>query len=652
MATLALLAGCAVPQSTPLPAARPAATGAAAAAATAAVPVSNAFRAAVAAGTRTEHGEPGEAYWQQRVSYRIEADLDPRMAELRGRERIVYHNRSPDALPYIALNLYQNVFSEGVPRNRFSPVTGGITLERVAAQGTTLERGAWSTNDATPRYAVQGTVGRVHLPRPLAPGDSLVLEINWHFTVPPEGTYRTAWQDALGGRAFVIAQWYPQIATYDDLRGWDETPYLGDGEFYLEYGDFEVALTVPEGWLVGASGELLNPEVVLREEQLARLAAALEGDGTTRIVTREDLEAGTVTRLPPGLTLTWRFRAENVRDFAFATSDRYVWDVAPAEVPTGRGGTRVVPINALYRPGAPHWERAAEFGSHAIEHISRDLIAYPYRQVTITEGSVGGMEYPQVMFIGKPQQVEALYGVIAHEAVHFWFPMLVGSDEARHAWMDEGMASYYGDRAGGAFFGDDDAQGGNLRSYLAVAGSDAEVPLMRHTDLVTPYGARGVAAYTKPAVLFGSLRSLLGADRFDAALREYIRDWSYRHPAPWDFFNAMETATGSEMDWFFGPWWYGTGTLDQAIERVEQTAGGARVTVANLGEIAMPVHLVATTSAGEDVRVTVPVGRWEAAGTLTVDLAAPSSVVRVEIDPENMFPDVDRRNNVWSSGGS
>lgn len=646
LAVLLALTACAPARhATPAPSAAPATAGVAAVAAAPdhAVPTPAAFTSAVAAGTRTEAGVPGDAYWQQRVSYEIQAELDPETALLRGSEHIVYHNRSPDVLPEIVLNLYQNVFSEGVQRNRHSAITGGVTLDRVVAQGATLE-----ARNFAPGYSVNGTIGRVHLPTPLQPGDSLVLEIDWHFTVPPEGTYRTAWQDALGGRAFVVAQWYPQIATYDDLRGWDATPYLGDGEFYLEYGDFDVAITVPSGWLVGATGELQRPEDVLTADALARLRAAPDPGTITTVVGLDDIEAGSATRVPAGNSLIWRFRAENVRDFAFATSNRYVWDLAHASVPSADGGTRTVPIHALYRPGAPNWERAAEFGRHAISFLSDAITPYPYPQVTIAEGSVGGMEYPQVMFIGKPQQIEGLYGVIAHEAVHFWFPMVVGSDEARHAWMDEGMANFWEGYASGDFFDDPDPHTGDRRSYFAVAGTEAEVPLMRHTDLVTPYGARGVAAYTKPAVLFRSLRSIMGPDRFDRAVREYVRDWSHLHPSPWDFFNAMELAMGEDLDWFFEPWWFGTGTLDQAIESVERVDGGIRVTIADQGDITMPVLLVATMADGSEIRQTVARDRWRGMGSISVEMAAGGPVTRVAIDPEQLLPDVDREDNVWT----
>jgi hypothetical protein len=615
------------------------------------VPVPADFETAIARGTRSESGAPGPRYWQQRVRYEIEAELDPKSTTLRGAERIVYQNNSPDTLGTIVLHLYQNVFSEGVQRNRAVQITGGTTLERVAVGGQALA--ARAVNASGPGYSVQGTIGRVTLPRPLLPGDSTVLEIEWQQKVPPAGTFRTAWQDALGGRAFQVAQWYPQIAVYDDVHGWDASPYLGDGEFYLEYGDFDVAITVPAGWLVGATGELQNAAEVLTSEARRRLTAALASDSITHVVTEADLGANNATQPAEAGQLTWRFRAENVRDFAFATSDRYVWDATRARVPAAEPGgpARTVAVHALYRPGAPHWEKAARFGQHTLELFSRDLGPYLYPQLTIAEGSVGGMEYPQFVFIGKPEQERSLYGVIAHEVAHQWLPMMVGPAEAAYAWLDEGFASYYDALATADFYREAaDPLAAERRGYLAVAGKREEVPMMRHTDLVSPYGARTVAAYRKPAVMLGALRTLLGDSSYTAALDTFMGEWLLKHPTPWDFFHTVERVSGRNLDWFFEPWYFTTGVLDQAISSVDtSTAGMVQVTVRDLGSNPMPAYVVATLADGQTVTATVPVETWlGGARSATVTLAAPSPVVRVEIDPEQRFPDVDRKNNVWT----
>jgi hypothetical protein len=604
------------------------------------------YHAAVAAGTRDPSGRPGARYWQQGVRYEIEAELDPATAELRGSERIVYHNRSPVALPTVVLNLYQNVFAPGSPRNRYVNVTGGVTLSRVAVAGQVLAPQTVAripvlttpAEGAPVGYSVQGTLARIVLPRPLPSGDSLVLEIDWSHRVPPAPSFRTGWEDALGGRAFQVAQWYPQVAVFDDVDGWDATPYLGDGEFYLEYGDFDVSLTLPAGWLVGASGVLLNGADVLGPRALGRLQSATAG-ATTHVVTRREIEGGEATQRPAGGKLTWRFRAENVRDFAFAASNRYVWDAT-------RGATGHL-VSALYRPGAPHWEEAARHGRHAIDFLGRRLPPLDM-DVVIAEGPIAGMEYPGLAFINRPAEEADLYAVIAHEAgSHQWFPMLVGQNEAAYAWMDEGLTTFHEELAVDDFFGTTTAYQGDLAHYLASAGRETEVPLMRHTDLVTPYGARVTAAYTKPGILMRSLRSILGADTFDLALRTYAEEWTRKHPTPWDFFATMERVSGRDLDWFFQPWWYETGVLDQGVESVETTPAGARVTVRDLGQNPMPARVVATTRDGRRLAAEIPVDVW-LAGSRTATVTFPAPVTRVEIDPERYFPDVDRSNNVWA----
>ncbi|HYH81591.1 MAG TPA: M1 family metallopeptidase [Longimicrobium sp.] len=622
------------------------------------VPTSEGFARGLAAGTRTATGAPGPRYWQQGVAYRIRAELDPASALLRGSERIVYRNRSPDTLGSIVLNLYQNVFTETARRNRVAPNTGGVTLDRVAVQGTTLAAVPAARIGVVRQverpaagYAVEGTLARLVLPRPLVPGDSAVLEIDWHHKVPPAPTFRTGWEDALGGRALVVAQWYPQVATYDDLNGWDATPYLGDGEFYLDYGDFDVELMLPAGWIVGATGTLANAAEVLSPQTRDRLARAAGSDSVVRVVAAADLASGAALARGAGGRLTWRFNARNVRDFAFATSDRYLWDAARATVADSAGGQRAVAVHALYRAGAPGWERAWRYGQHAIGYFSRMIQPYAYEQATIAEGPVSGMEYPMLVFIHRPTDPAALEAVIAHELGHEWFPMVVGSDEARHAWMDEGVTTFIEDRAHEDFFPGARAAEATRNAYLAVAGRDTEVPLMRHTDLVSPYGARTVAAYSKPAAVLVALRNVLGNNTFDRALREYAAAWSFRHPTPWDFFNTFERVAGRDLDWFWHPWFFETGVQDQAIQSVRPVSGGVEVIVRDLGQNPMPAFVAVTSSTGVITESEVTVEEWlRGAGTRTTTVLVPTSgtLTRVEIDPRGVFPDANRANNVWT----
>jgi len=626
------------------------------------VPTTNAYRAALAEGTRGATGAPGPRYWRNSVSYRIQAELDPRTTELRGSERVVWRNGSPDTLSSIVLNLYQNIFTETARRNRVAQNTGGVTLTRVTAQGTALaaqptSRIRVAANPAAGSpvgYAVEGTLARLVLPRAVMPGDSVVLEIDWHHRVPPAGSFRTAYEDALGARVFNVAQWYPQVATYDDLAGWDATPYLGDGEFYLEYGDFDVSITLPAGQIVGATGTLANATDVLSAQTRERLARAERSDSAVRIVTAADLDAGAATARRTG-SLTWRFVARDVRDFAFATSDRYLWDAARATVGGDGGAARPVVVNAYYRPGAAGWDRAWRYGQHSIDHFSRALIPYLYPQMTIAEGPIGGMEYPMLVFIPRSATAMALHAVIAHEVGHEWFPMMIGQDEAAYAWMDEGLTTYNEDRAVRSFHPDSaDPRLETQRAYLNVAGRDNEVPLMRHTDLVSPYGARTVAAYSKPAVMLVSLRAVLGDAVFDRAMRTYASEWLLKHPTPWDFFATFERVSGRDLDWFFYPAWFETGVLDQAVAAVQPVEGGVNVVVRDLGDLPMPTTVAVTTEDGATVESDIPLETWTREGRRTATVALPTSgrVTRVEIDPRRLFPDADRSNNVWTPAGN
>ncbi|HET6765047.1 MAG TPA: M1 family metallopeptidase, partial [Longimicrobiaceae bacterium] len=551
-------------------------------------------------------------------------------------------------------NLYQNIFAPGSIRNRYVPVFGGgVELERVAVGGVVLaDRSAETTGFPTGAgYSVRGTLGHLTLPAAILPGDSATFEIAWHHKVPPKGAFRTGWEDALGGRAYVVGQWYPQIATYDDLRGWDDTPYLGDGEFYLDYGDFDVALTLPQQWLAGATGTLTNPGEVLSPAANARLAAAMGGQGGL-VAGPDESAARTATAAGAGGKVTWRWHAENVRDFAFATSDHYRWEVGHAPV-QGADGTRRVAVNVLYRPGAPGWEQAGRYGAHAISFLSSRLAPYPYPQVTVAEGPIAGMEYPMMVFIARPAAAADLQSVIAHEVGHEWFPMTVGSDEASYAWMDEGINSYDEELAVADFFPGTTPWMDDRASYLRVAGRDNEVPLMRHTDLVSPYGARTMAAYTKPAVVLGALRGVLGDSVFSRAMRTYVREWSWRHPQPWDFFHTVERVSGRDLSWFWNPWFYGTPTLDQAVTRVETVSGGVRVTVRDVGGIPMPATVTVTSGDAGKTAVDIPVDAWlRGVREVTVSVPTLGAVTRVEVDAEQRYPDADRTNNVWVPSGS
>ncbi|HKK08216.1 MAG TPA: M1 family metallopeptidase, partial [Gemmatimonadota bacterium] len=619
----------------------------------------SAYRTAVAAGTRTERGVPGPSYWQQEVDYRIRASLVPDSDLVRGRETVTYVNRSPDSLASVVVHLYQNVYAPGVERDRTVHLTGGLHLERVEAEGVELREGAGPGPESGPSsahepggaagpaagYRVDGTLVVLTLPAPLAPGDTARLAFAWHFTVPGPWSFRTG---RIGHDLFAVAQWYPQVAVYDDVDGWDRTPYLGDGEFYLEYGDFSVELTLPAGWLVAATGTLENPAAVLRPAVARALGEAAGSDSVRPVVSAADRRAGRATRTGgPDGTLTWRFEARDVRDFAFSASDRYVWDAVGARVGGPAGRTRV---DALYDPSISWWSDAARFEKHALEFYSRFIAPYPWPHAAAAFGPVGGMEYPMLVFIGRSGPGRRLYGVLAHELSHQWFPMQVGSMEAAFAWMDEGLTTFDESLAARDFFGDDRARTGDMASYLRVARAGLEAPLMQHTDHVTHPRGRVAAAYSKPATVLHALRTVIGRAAFDTAYARYARAWRYRHPLPWDFFSMLEDAAGRDLDWFWQEWFYRTDVLDQAVTDVRAAGDSARVTVENRGGAVMPVLLRLTTADGSTREVRWPADVWAGTRTVTRTVQAGGPVREVELDPDRRFPDVDRSNDAWHAG--
>jgi hypothetical protein len=633
------------------------------------LPITNAFRSAVTAGTRTLDGRPGPNYWQQRTRYRIDAELNPRTARLDGVQTVTYWNASPDTLRQLVLHLHQNLFAPGVERVRPVPVTGGMTIERVSVGGRTLRAGNASTTGEA--FRVAGTLMTVTLPRPLPPGGQVDAEIAWHFTVPPAGAPRMGHDRR---EVYTVAQWFPQVGVYDDIHGWAARPYWGNAEFYLGYGDFDVSITVPEGWLVAATGTLQNPEEVLTDEARGRLAAALAADGITRVITNDEIEAGDATQRLPGGQLTWRFAASDVRDFAFATSNRYLWDAARAVLPDANGDGRPehVAVHALYRPEATLWREAARYARHSLTYHAERWHPYPYPQMTTAEGPVGGMEYPMITFISGPRaSAQDLYRVTSHEIAHQWFPMMVGSDESRHMWQDEGMVVWMQDHSVRAFFPESQPFAETQLGYLSLAGDDGERPIMREGDLYGIGPQYVVAAYRKPGTLWRSLGRIIGEETLDQAIRDYARRWIFRHPTPFDLFHTIEDVAGRDLSWFWTPWFYDTVVLDQAIvsvaveeivgtpaasgaSEVEVLAAGARraervtVVVEDFGGAPMPVELELTMADGRARRVMLPVEPWLEGRTrqwATVELESP--VVRVVIDPDRVFPDVDRNNNTW-----
>ena len=601
---------------------------------------------------RTGSGRPGPRYWQQRVDYTITASLDPVKNELRGRERIHYVNHSPDTLPYLWLVVEQNICEP-------ASVTNQLNQPPLVFLGSTFDFSCQGFNSAPRlesltiagrdvRRTRYGTTLRLDLPTPLAPGSSVDLDAAWRFNPPAMGAGRMGHD----GPLYEIAQWHPRMVVYDDVRGWNHEPYIGAGEFYLEYGNYDVTLIVPAANIVAATGELQNPEQVLTAAQRTRLAAARRWDTTIAIITAG--EAGNMERTRPRVyaqgelsainptpSLSWHFTARNVRDFAFATGPNLRWDAS---------GYNGILIESLYRPSAEKWTEVNRMGREAIKYFSEQWYRYPYSHATTVEGPIEGMEYPMLTFTPNSPTREDLQWVIAHEFGHQWFPMIVGSNERLYPWMDEGFNTFI-DLANSAKYFAGSAYGDSIEVHPLHLYADHARPGDEQPLITKPTEVRDLfwIGYQKPALMMQLLRyEVLGKERFDAAFREYIRVWAFKHPTPADFFRIMRDQSGMELDWFWRGWIFTTARLDQSLDSVSvQADKPTEIHLTNRGAMVMPAELAITFDDGTTAAVKLPVEMWNLGDRFTYRVRDAKRVRRVEVDPRKALPDIDRANNVW-----
>jgi hypothetical protein len=603
---------------------------------------------------RTGSGSPGPAYWQQRVDYVIRATLDTAARSLRGEERITYTNNSPDTLRYLWLQLDQNAFnsqSRGAKiverRSRFGTggAEGGVRILKVAEPAGSAARGRAAVPGAQLRHLVNGTVMRVDLARPLAPKGKQLLDISWSFPFGPNRN-RMGIEEIDGGVIYEVAQWYPRLAVYDDVRGWNTEQYYGQGEFYLEYGGFDVSLTVPADMIVAATGVLRNSAEVLTAAQRSRLAQARTSSSTVMIRSRDEV-SDPASRPPAEYgTFTWRFTADSVRDFAWAASRNFIWDAV------GVNGGRTLAMS-FYPPSADSlWKEATQYAKFAIENYSTQWAPYPYPAASNVRGVEGGMEYPMIVFCNRPTP-ETLYSVTDHEFGHTWFPMVVGSNERRYAWMDEGLNEFINYYNWTKRFGLPPEHRGSIRDYLAMATSGRERPVMTAADQL-PEEQLSPASYDKPSLALRLLRDVVvGPERFDPAFREYFRRWAYKHPTPADFFRTIEDGVGEDLSWFWRSWLFTTAQLDQAVDSIvlADSAGvESRVFLRNAGGIPMPVELALLMDDGSTQRLSLPVEIWFRGARYTAVVPGPKKVNAVTLDPEGKYPDVRRENNRFPAG--
>ena len=614
--------------------------------------------------TRSASGQPGAKYWQNRADYNLTASLNEATNEIVGSEILTYTNNSPDKLDFLWMQLDQNLFKKDSRGNAIIPLAGS----RNGAKGEVLDGGfkiksvnvVITSNGKSVmqevKYTIVDTRMQVILPQELkANGAAIKLKIDFSYTSPLYGSDRTGIQDTKNGKIFTIAQWYPRMCVYDDVKGWNTLPYMGAGEFYLEYGDFDVAITAPAKHIVVCSGDLLNPTEVYTTEQLKRWAQAKTSDKTVLIRTADEV-TNPISRPNNKSTLTWKFRINNARDVAWASSAAFIVDAAKINLPSGKKSLAVsaYPIESN---GGNAWERSTEYTKTSIENYSKRWYEYPYPQAINVAGNEGGMEYPGIVFCSYESKAADLWGVTDHEFGHIWFPMIVGSNERLFAWMDEGFNTFINSLSSEDFNkGEYKQPAANMHQMASVLTNPNMEPVLSAPDNLKEANL-GILAYYKPGEGLTMLRNqILGTERFDFALRTYISRWAFKHPTPDDFFRTIENVSGEDLNWFWRSWFINNWQFDQAISTVKYVKNdfkqGAIITIENLQKMPLPVIAEIKTKSGKVSTIKLPVEIWERNIKWTFKTDTNEEIETITLDPNRVFPDINSKNNTWKSGSA
>ncbi|WP_316767112.1 M1 family metallopeptidase [Pedobacter frigiditerrae] len=626
------------------------------------VPMTNSIRKAFTAGTRDFSGKPGPNYWQLEADYTIKASLDPATQTITGTEKISVHNNSKDELRNIVLRLDHNIFRAEAQRGASVPAeaTDGMVLTGIKVAGQPVDLtatpsfGGRGGNAAPPsKLTVSGltqTVASINLIDPIKAGATVEVEIAWHTKLPGGNIGRGhRMTQRFDDKLFQPTQWYPRLAKYDDLRGWETSPYLGPSEFYNNFGKFDVYLTVPGGWIVSGTGVLQNPKEVLTATAQQRLTTVLNSDDEVTIVGESEKGPGKSTAA--GDKLTWHFLADKVNDFAWATAENFIWKATRATIP-GKGA---IPIHMVYAPErAKSFERAGQISRHALEFYSKLWAPYPFPQFTLQDGPSAGMEYPMV--------INSNQGAADHETAHQWWPMVVGNNETRYGWMDEGFNQYMNILSGADSRQRTYSLDGLGQSYGRNSGSENEAPMMwSANDAGSGYSFQ---TYGKTPLMLSMLGGIVGDEAVINAMKKYTATWSFKHPSPWDYMFFMNNELNQDLEWFWYYWLFTTETVEGSIKDVKTVKGKTTVTVHEAGQMPSPVVLKVEFEAtgpalkkvanAKMIDATTAVVTWPASvwfnGNRTFNAAmdfGERKIKKITFDPNGRFPDANVTDNIW-----
>jgi hypothetical protein len=592
--------------------------------------------------TRSIDGKPGAKYWLNRTSYQIEAELDPVSGKISGEERIVYQNNSPDTLKQLVIRLYPDILRKGGVRDFAVPPTA----LHDGVEGTIfIGNDTLDFFDRSGRIVRNGTNLILKLNSPIMPRGGQGLKIIWTYNISREVQIRGG---IFGQSDYFVSYWYPQIAVYDDLDGWDTYSYTGLTEFYNDHNDFEVSIKVPDQQIVWATGELQNADEVLEAEFLERFVLAGTSDEVVRIIKAGDYEKRAVTR-PNGMN-TWRFKAEGVPDFAFAMSPDYLWDAASLVVDSTSG--RRVRVDAAYNPKSEDFYEVAEIARMIVGDLStRSLgVPFPYPEITIFNGG-GGMEFPMMVNDESTDNRESTIYLTYHEVAHSYFPFFMGINERKYAWMDEGWATILPYKLLHDLGMPNSSMKRRVAQYLTMAGNEIDMPIITPTPLLHVYLSYRSASYTKPALAYHYLRDLLGEETFLTAMGRYIAAWNGKHPLPYDFFFTFNSATDENLNWYWNAWFFEPNYPDLRIEKVTIGKKGlVQIEIINAGGLPLPADLSLVSESGETQTVHFNPRIWKDGNSFRYEIRMAGKIKEIHLETE-FKPDVSPLDNIWKAEG-
>jgi hypothetical protein len=603
---------------------------------------------------RSASGYPGPKYWQNKADYNITANLDDQKNTVSGTVTITYKNNSPDQLPYLWLQLDQNLFEEKSRGNglikagsrygaRGEKVNGGYTISElsVAKKGSAVKFTS----------LIEDTRMQIRLDQPMAAsGEVITIKMNFSFVIPINGSDRMGHLATKNGEIYTIAQWFPRMSVYDDVLGWNTLPYWGAGEFYCEYGDVNYTVTTPANHILMGSGELLNPQDVFTAAQLKKWNAAKSSDKTVSIRSAE--EVTDPKSRPATDKLTWKFKMSNTRDVAWSSSKAFVLEAAKINLPSGKTAL-AVSAQPVESSGADSYGRGVEYVKSSIEYYSNKWFEYPYPMAVNIAANISGMEYPGIVFCGWKAKNASAWGVIDHEFGHTWFPMIVGSNERKYGWMDEGFNTFINGLSKADFNkGEYNTKPDNIQAAAKYMAQPNREYIMLSPDAMVEQNI-GVNLYSKPAWGLNILRNqVVGADRFDYAFKNYIKQWAFKHPTPTDFFRSMENGAGEDLSWMWRGWFQENWKMDQAITSVTPSKKGGKIegydiVISNLEKLPMPIIVQIKTQSGTTDTIKIPVDVWMRNKSWTISYPTTDEILSVELDPDKVLPDVNVTNNTW-----